>query len=146
MLSNSCRYGIRAVIYIASRQEKNKKTGLTQISKDLSLPAPFLAKILQQLARQKILNSLKGPHGGFSLQREPEKISLFDIVITIDGDGIFTDCLIHNCKCGNVNDENRECPIHADYAEIREKLLQLFKNTTICNLVEKAEDIKKIII
>ena len=146
MLSNSCRYGIRAVIYIASRQEKNKKTGLTQISKDLELPAPFLAKILQQLARQKILSSLKGPHGGFSLQRDPENISLFDIVITIDGDGIFTDCIIHNSKCGDVNNENRECPVHDDFAEIREKFLQLFKNTTIRDLVEKAEDIKKIII
>ena len=146
MISNSCRYGIRAVIYIASRNEKNSKTGLTQISKDLNLPAPFLAKILQQLTRQKILNSLKGPHGGFSLQRKAEEITLFDIVSTIDGDGIFTDCLIHNCKCGEANNEKRECPVHDDFAEMRQKLLQLFKSTTIDDMVKKAIDIEKIII
>ena len=146
MLSNTCKYGIRAVIYIASREEKNSKMGLIQISKDLKLPSPFLAKILQQLTKQKILISLKGPHGGFSLQRKPEKISLYDIVTTIDGDGIFTDCIIHNTKCGDVENKHKECPVHNDYAEIRMKLIQYFKNTTITDLVMKANDLDKVVI
>lgn len=146
MLSNSCRYGIRAVIYIAGKNQGKNKTGLFQISKDLNLPAPFLAKILQQLAKKKILTSLKGPHGGFSLQRKAENISLYDIVLTIDGDGIFTDCVIHNCKCGQVNDENKECPIHDSYSEVRKELIRLFKKTTIEDLVKKAIDINKVII
>lgn len=146
MLSNTCKYGIRAVIYIASREAENSKTGLVQISKDLKLPSPFLAKILQQLAKQKILISLKGPHGGFSLQRKPEKISLYDIVTTIDGDGIFTDCIIHNTKCGDVENKHKECPVHKDYAEIRKKLIQYFKKTTIAHLVKKAEDLDKVVI
>lgn len=146
MLSNTCKYGIRALIYIASREEKNKKTGLAQISKDLKLPSPFLAKILQQLAKQKILVSLKGPHGGFSLQRKPEKISLYDIVTTIDGDGIFTDCIIHNTKCGDVDNKHKECPVHNEYGEIRKKLIQYFKKTTIADLVKKAKDLDKVVI
>jgi len=146
MLSNTCKYGIRAVIYIASREEKNKKTGLAQISKDLKLPSPFLAKILQQLAKQKILISLKGPHGGFSLQRKPEKISLYDIVTTIDGDGIFADCIIHNTKCGNVDNKHKECPVHNDFNEIRKKLIQFFKKTKIADLVKTAMDLNKVVI
>jgi len=146
MLSNSCRYGIRAIIYIASRKEKKSKTGLIQISKDLGLPAPFLAKILQQLVRQKILNSSKGPHGGFALQRKAEEISLYDIITIIDGDGLFTDCLIHSSKCGEVNDEEMECPLHDNFSEIRNRILLLFKTTTIDDLVKKAVDINKIII
>jgi len=55
MLSNSCRYGIRALIYIASQPKESGKTGIRKIAKDLDLPTPFLAKILQQLAKQKIL-------------------------------------------------------------------------------------------
>ena len=146
MLSNTCKYGIRAVIYIASRESDKSKTGLTQISKDLKLPSPFLAKILQQLAKQKILISLKGPHGGFSLQRKPEKISLYDIVTTIDGDGLFTDCIIHNTKCGDVDNKHKECPVHNEYAEIRKKLIQYFKKTTIEDLVNKAKDLDKVVI
>jgi Rrf2 family iron-sulfur cluster assembly transcriptional regulator len=146
MLSNTSKYGIRAVIYIASREAENSKTGLIQISKDLKLPSPFLAKILQQLAKQKILISLKGPHGGFSLQRKPEKISLYDIVTTIDGDGMFTDCIIHNTKCGDVENKHKECPVHHDFAEIRKKLIQYFKKTTIADLVEKARDLDRVVI
>ena len=65
MLSNSCRYGIRAVVYLASRYSEKNNIGIKEISGVLNLPAPFLAKILQQLARHKILNSVKGPNGGF---------------------------------------------------------------------------------
>jgi Rrf2 family protein len=146
MLSNSCRYGIRAVIYIASQPKERNKTGIKQISKDLGLPTPFLAKILQQLARQKILNSLKGPHGGFSLQKDPGKISLYDIVKTIDGEDLFTKCIIHNSTCKCVEREKEPCPVHDDYANLREELIRLFSSTTINDLVKKAGGEKKIAI
>ena len=146
MLSNSCKYGIRALIYIASQPKEKGKTGIKQISGDLGLPTPFLAKILQQLARQKILISLKGPHGGFSLQKDPGKISLLDIVKTIDGDSLFSNCIIHNTSCRCVDREKDPCPVHDDYIYLRETLIKLFSNTTVNGLVKKAGSTKKIII
>ncbi|MCK7460654.1 MAG: Rrf2 family transcriptional regulator [Sphingobacterium sp.] len=95
------------LLYIASKQQGNEKTGIKQICKDLDLPTPFLAKILQQLAKQKILKSLKGPHGGFSLLKDPKKITLLDIVITIDGEDIFTNCVIHNRTCTQCRQTKR---------------------------------------
>ena len=134
MLSNSCRYGIRAVIYLASQPESTVKTGIKKISSDLSLPKPFLAKILQQLAKQKILSSTKGPHGGFSLLRDPKTITLFDIVNTIDGDDIFTNCLIHTGSCACT--DSPHCPLHDDYEQTRADLIQLFRKRTIYELVQ----------
>jgi Rrf2 family iron-sulfur cluster assembly transcriptional regulator len=139
MLSSSCRYGIRAVLYIASRSKKNVKIGIKQISKDLNLPTPFLAKILQQLAKKKILNSLKGPHGGFSLLKDPQKITLLDIVKTIDGEEIFTECLMHNDTCSCVDKNKISCPLHDYYAGIRSDLINLFEKSTIYDLVLKAD-------
>ena len=146
MFSNSCRYGIRSLIYIASQPKEKNKTGIKQISKDLDLPTPFLAKILQQLAKQKILTSMKGPNGGFSLQKDPGKISLLDIVKTIDGDGLFTNCIIHNSTCRYVDRDKDPCPVHDDYAAIREELIMLFSTITVSDLVKKAGSTKKIII
>ncbi len=57
MLSNTCKYGLRAVVYIAGKSHKESKIGIKQISDNLNLPMSFLAKILQSLARQKILSS-----------------------------------------------------------------------------------------
>jgi Rrf2 family iron-sulfur cluster assembly transcriptional regulator len=136
MLSNSCRYGIRAVIYLASQPESTVKTGIKKISSDLSLPKPFLAKILQQLAKQKILSSTKGPHGGFSLSRDPKTITLFDIVNTIDGDDFFTNCVMHNGSCAGMKTDSPHCPLHDDYEKTRADLIQLFSKRTIYELVQ----------
>lgn len=136
MLSNSCRYGIRAVIYIASQPFEKGKTGIKQISRDLDLPAPFLAKILQQLARQKILTSLKGPHGGFSLLKDPKDITLFDIIKTIDGEELFTDCVMHNGSCTSVSHEKNPCPLHNEYARVRSDMIRLCRNRTVADIVK----------
>lgn len=140
MLSNSCRYGIRAVIYIASHMSGDGKIGIKQISNDLDLPTPFLAKILQQLAKQKILSSLKGPHGGFSLLRDPKDITLLDIVNTIDGYDTFTNCIMHKGTCEGVTLENKICPLHEDYEKNRSELIKLFSSKTIDELVKRAEN------
>ncbi|MBN2633107.1 MAG: Rrf2 family transcriptional regulator [Bacteroidales bacterium] len=146
MLSNSCRYGIRAMIYIASRQKGDSKTGIQQISKDLNLPTPFLAKILQQLARQKMLKSLKGPHGGFSLIKDPSEITLYDIVKVIDGEDLFTNCIIHNASCSSVERKKMPCPVHKKYSEVRSNLIKLFKTVTVEELVKNTVDSEKILI
>ncbi|MDQ1332459.1 MAG: Rrf2 family transcriptional regulator, iron-sulfur cluster assembly transcription factor [Bacteroidota bacterium] len=146
MFSNSCKYGLRAVIYIASQPKAVGKTGIKQISKDLYLPTPFLAKILQQLAKQKILSSTKGPHGGFSLMKDPKKITLLDIVKIIDGDEIFTNCIVHNSTCKNVDKHKETCPLHDDYEKIRTDLVKMFAGTTIDDLVAKPDKGKKFMI
>jgi Rrf2 family iron-sulfur cluster assembly transcriptional regulator len=146
MLSNSCRYGIRAVIYLAGQPANGGMTGIRKISSDLGLPTPFLAKILQQLAKQKILNSSKGPHGGFSLLKDPQKITLLDIVNSIDGQDVFTNCIMHNGSCEGVENANKHCPLHDDYENTRRELIKLFSHKTIYDLVIRADKDEKIII
>ncbi len=140
MLSNSCRYGIRAVIYLASQPVSKNKIGIKKISSDLDLPTPFLAKILQLLAKQKILSSSKGPHGGFSLLKDPRKITLLDIVNTIDGHDIFTSCVMHNGSCHGLEMQGKLCPLHKDYEKSRKELIKLFSNRTIHELVIKSKN------
>jgi len=146
MLSNSCRYGIRAVIYLASQPLSNVKTGIKKISKDLDLPTPFLAKILMQLTRHKILSSSKGPHGGFSILKDPKTITLLDIVNTIDGYDVFTNCVIHNGSCEGVEKDKKHCALHEDYDKTRQELVKLFSQKTISDIVERADKTELIVI
>ena len=145
MLSNSCKYGIRAVVYLASRHTRNN-IGIREISEDLGLPAPFLAQILQQLAKHKILNSVKGPNGGFSLKKKPESVTMLDIVKIIDGDNLFKNCLIHEGACSEVRKSRKACPVHDDYSVIRSKIDGLFRNRTIADLARVAETSDDILI
>jgi Rrf2 family iron-sulfur cluster assembly transcriptional regulator len=144
MLSSSSKYGIRAVTYIASQSKNNSKIGIKKISEDLNLPTPFLAKILQLLARQKILSSSKGPHGGFSLLKDPKKITLLDIIKTIEGNDIFDNCIIHNMPCKSVDEHKIKCPIHDDYAKVGSSLVKFFSNKTIYSLVKATNQKEKI--
>ncbi|NSW94981.1 MAG: Rrf2 family transcriptional regulator [Bacteroidales bacterium] len=146
MLSNSCRYGIRAVIYLAGQGEGRQVTGIKKISADLNLPAPFLAKILQMLARKKILNSVKGPHGGFSLLKKASEITLAEIISTIDGEEVFTGCIMHNGTCRSIDRNMNPCPIHDDYSGIRAEFIDLVKNRTIDDLIKKANASDEIVI
>jgi Rrf2 family protein len=140
MLSNSCRYGIRAIIYLASQPVSNGKTGIKKISGDLNLPTPFLAKILQSLTKQKILSSSKGPHGGFSLRKDPKKITLLEIVNSIDGKDVFTNCVMHSGSCDSVEKDKKRCTLHNDYENTRKDLIKLFNEKTIYDLVKSADD------
>lgn len=136
MLSNTCIYAIRGVMYLASQPNLETKTGIKAISSDLKLPAPFLAKILQQLAKQKILISSKGPHGGFSFLKDPRKLTLLDIVNCIDGNDTFTKCIMRNGSCdGN---SVTHCALHDDYEKPRNELINLFSKMSILELVEKS--------
>ena len=136
MLSNTSRYAIRAAIYLALNAKEGSKIGIKQISKELQIPSPFLGKILQSLAKQKLLSSTKGPNGGFGLARDATEITLYDIVNIIDGDDLFKKCLISLRSCV---EENKPCPIHAKYEKIRADITALFKDHTIADL---ANDIK----
>ena len=146
MLSNSCRYGIRAVVYLASRYSEKNNIGIKEISGDLNLPTPFLAKILQQLARHKILNSVKGPNGGFSLLKKPESLTMLDIVKIIDGEDLFKNCIIHDGSCAEVKRNKKTCPVHDEYSKIRTDIISLFRGKTIAELARTADRSKDIFI
>lgn len=146
MLSNSCRYGIRAMIYLAKRYPGKNNVGIKEISQNLDLPTPFLAKILQQLAKNKILNSVKGPNGGFSLLKKPELITLYDVVKIIDGEDFFKKCIIHEGSCHSVKKSNKKCPVHDDFEKIRKDMVILFKTRTMAELAKNAVDSVDVVI
>ncbi len=139
ILSNTCKYGVRATIYLALNRNKKQKTGIKRISEDLNIPTPFLGKILQNLARHKILSSTKGPHGGFGLGMNPEEIKLMDIVKIIDGEDIFKTCLISLKSCSTKEHEKSPCPLHKKFSPIRDQIIELFNNQTIAELAEDIE-------
>ncbi len=130
MLSNTCKYAVRAVIYISVFASDKKKVGIREISSELDIPSPFLGKILQTLSKHKILNSTKGPNGGFILAKPAEEIPLMDIVEIIDGTDIFTTCLIRTSEC---SDEN-PCGLHQNITAVRQQLKNTFLNQTINDL------------
>lgn len=143
MLSNTCKYAIRALIYIAVHAREGEKIGIRKIAEDLEIPMPFLGKILQQLARNKILSSTKGPHGGFGIGKDPSKISLYEVVNVIDSADAFDLCVIGLKNC---NEQEIHCSLHEAYSPVREATRQIFRSTTIGDLAEGIREGRRSII
>jgi Rrf2 family protein len=131
MLSNTCKYAIRAVLYLAVNTNEGRKTGIKQISEELDIPTPFLGKILQSLAKHRLLVSTKGPSGGFGLGIPAEKIHLMDIVEIIDGMDSFNKCVIGVKYCF---EQENPCALHSRYADLRNEIKELFEKETLAEL------------
>jgi len=147
MLSNTCKYALRALIYLGKYSEKDSRIGIKKISEDLQLSSPFLGKILQNLVKQKLLVSTKGPNGGFSLAKEPENITLWDIVTKVDGEEFFTNCLITLEPCQTHDPTKPLCPVHSQYTKLRNDISSFYKDTTleiISKDIDKFEEFVKL--
>ncbi|MEN8201736.1 MAG: Rrf2 family transcriptional regulator [Bacteroidota bacterium] len=139
MLSNTCKYAIRAVIYLALFSSRDKKVGIKEMAEELDIPSPFLGKILQQLTRHHILGSTKGPHGGFYLNKPAIDISLMEIIELIDGDDIFNICVIRTSKCSHTN----PCSLHDKISHLRNEERMLYSTQSIADLVSEFREGKE---
>ncbi|PIF03342.1 MAG: Rrf2 family transcriptional regulator [Draconibacterium sp.] len=134
MLSNTCKYALRALIYLGKNATPEKKIGIKQLSKDLDISAPFLSKILQTLVKKDLLISAKGPNGGFALAYLPKDISLWDIVVNIDGESFFDNCLITTENCDCKLEEDKCCTVHSEYDTVRKNIIDFYKKTNLANV------------
>lgn len=131
MLSNTCKYALRALIYLGKYSVDDKRIGIRKISDDLKLSSPFLGKILQNLVKQKLLISTKGPNGGFALGKKPNEITMWDIVTKVDGEEFFTNCLISLEPCKTHDASKPLCPVHNQYDKLRTEISIFYKQTTL---------------
>lgn len=133
MLSNTCKYAIRATIYLALFASQEKKSGIKEIAEKLELPTPFLGKILQVLVKHQLLNSTKGPHGGFSLNKPAMDISIMEIIEIIDGTDAFDTCVIRTSKCSY----DAPCSLHDKIGPLRGEMKRIYETETIADLASE---------
>jgi len=128
MFSKACEYGIRSAIYIAKQSILGKKVGIKEVSQEIDSPEAFTSKILQQLKKHQIIDSDKGPGGGFSMDATRlTVVTLKDIVYSIDGDRIYVGCGLGMKQCN----ASKPCPVHDEFAKIRDGLGRLLGETTV---------------
>ncbi len=136
MLSKSCIYALRSIVFLAHNASVNDKIGIKEIAKELDLPVHYTGKILQILTKSKIIQSVKGPNGGFYLNEESQKTKLIHIIEVVDGLDFFTSCGLGLKECS----DNHPCPLHDDFKIYRDGLWKLFNSKSILDLVSKIEE------
>ncbi|HQV78466.1 MAG TPA: Rrf2 family transcriptional regulator [Chitinophagales bacterium] len=128
MFSKACEYGIKAVVYIAIQSKEDRRVKIGDIAENTGTPEAFTAKVLGTLTKQNLVESIKGPYGGFEMTKaQREKIKLSQIVKAIDGDAIYKACSMGMAECSDKN----PCLLHHQYVNVRMELKKMLESTTI---------------
>lgn len=123
------------MIFIAQKTKTGNKVGIKEIAKAIDAPEYFIAKILQDLSRKGLIQSLKGPTGGFYVEDASSMCSLADIVRAIDGDKLFTGCGLGLKNCN----EAKPCPIHIQFKKVRESIYKMLESATVGEFSKQLE-------
>lgn len=132
MLSNTCKTAIKAVIYLSGKSANGKKVGIKEIACHINASEHTLGKSLQTLARHGLINSLKGPAGGFFINEAQQNQPIANIVETIEGKDIFKECGLGLSKCSATH----PCPIHNEYKVVREMIEKIFRERKVKDLCD----------
>ena len=135
--SRSAEYAIRAFVHLAQVPD-GKFAMVKNIADQEDIPAHFLAKILQQLARKGLLRSSKGPTGGFALRVDAGDVRLLDIVEALDGLAPYQQCASGLAECS----DDMPCSMHDSWVALRSRIMDYLGRNTIADLA-KALEIKK---
>ncbi len=136
MLSNASKYAINAVLFLALDVHNDRKVGVKEIASNINVPVPFLAKLLQDLARKGVISSTKGPNGGFYLTDENKSQKLLVVVDEIDGLLKLEQCVLGLTNCSSA----KPCPIHNMVQPLRKKFLQELRENTIVTFAQKVQE------
>lgn len=134
MFSKACQYAIKACVYVTQQSSQGLRANLRDIATNIDSPEAFTAKVLHQLAKCNVMDSHKGPTGGFVINPDQsKKIKLSDVVFAIDGDQIYNGCALGFDRC----DENKPCPMHHHFVSIRNNLKNMLENTSLFDLANE---------
>ena len=129
MLSQTVEYALRAVVYLAMHSPEAQTTAA--IAEATKVPTAYLAKVLQGLRAKDIVKLQRGLRGGVSLAREPDQITILDVVNAVDPVQRITHCPL-DLKAHGV----KLCALHFRMDQALQSMEHAFRSTTLAELLQ----------
>ena len=142
-LSTKSRYGLRALFDIAYNCG-NTPAQIQDISRRQQISPRYLEQIFQNLKRAGILKSKRGPQGGYCLAKQPDQITVLDILNATEQDMLLVDCRGTSGK--KRSSRKKECPFEGAcvtqsvWEEANTLLNGLFSGMTLQTLCQRGQD------
>lgn len=128
MLSQATGYAAAALACVA--RAGGNPVLVRDIATDADIPAPYLAKIIQLLAKRGVVSTQRGVGGGVTLARAPDMISLYDVAVALEDPVVLTRCMLGEAECS----DERACPAHAFWTAHRGRTIGFLCATTIADM------------
>ncbi len=132
VFSKSFGYALRGILYVGLMSDEGRKVSIDEIAGKLSVPRHFLGKIMKGVVKEGILGSTRGKQGGFFINDRTLQTPLLQIILLTEGEEYFNTCLLSLRKCNAAN----PCPLHFRVESQRNELLEVYKQTTIGEMLK----------
>lgn len=131
MISQTAEYALRAMVTIAQQPDQAHTT--QQIAKAAHLRAPYLSKVLNALGRAGMVEAQRGVHGGFTLARPAEELTVLDVINVVDPVK-----RVRRCPLGLPEHEGHLCALHRRLDAAASEVERAFAETTVAELLRDA--------
>ena len=132
-LTKKADYGLIAMRHLAEHADLGACSA-KDLAEMYGIPQEALAKILQRLAKAKLLTSMQGTNGGYTLSRDPRLISAFDVIRAIEGPMFITSCS-PNGEC----DQSDRCTVKGPLQKVSKSIEQVLSQLTIHDMTQVSE-------
>ncbi len=129
IFSKKCEIGLQSVLFLSTLEE-NETVNAQVVSRKVKQPKEFVSKVLQILTKSGIVGSHKGKNGGFFLAKPANEIRLIEIVLAIDGNEIFNNCVLGFPGCS----DDHPCPVHNTWGKLRDEAYKMLSSQTLAEL------------
>jgi Rrf2 family protein len=126
-VSQASAYALHALMYMVRHMTQLPVTS-GAIARAEGMPAGYLAKVMQQLARAGFVRSVRGRQRGYVFARSPEEVSLLELFETLEGRRLFGDCPLRHCACGGTSEN---CRIYAQWNSATQKIRELLAEASV---------------
>jgi len=130
VFNKETEYALRGLVYVQVQNHKGYRPGIAEIAKEIDAPPFYTGKIMQRLVKQGFLLSVKGKGGGFLFDKSKPDLPIKMVIQAIEGEKTFAGCGFGLKLC----DENNPCPLHVQYAPIRDAINNLISVNTVQSL------------
>lgn len=133
-LSTKGRYGLKAMLDLAVHNNEGQVV-LKSIAERQGLSESYLEQLFAVLKKAGLVKSIRGSQGGYTLGEDPDKISVGDILRSLEGSMAPTDCVSENCEVHHCDNSDR-CVTRGVWEKIRDGINSIIDNITLQELVE----------
>lgn len=133
LYSKGCEYTLRVLAQLPA-DDPQQGFLASEYCERAGVPEPSTRKMLQKLVHRGYLVATRGPGGGYRLTTPPDQISLLDLILAVDGDTSFDQCIMGLPTCGG----DSPCPIHETWFRTKCHLLNQLGRVTLADLIENA--------
>jgi len=127
-------YAIRVILALAKYPPGEVVTSAS-IRQEMLLPESLSLQIISRLAHLSLINSFPGRNGGIQLARLPEDITLYDVILGLEGPMVLSDCL----EEGNHCELSSRCPVQEYWIDLQDRITEDLKSVNFQYLSKRAE-------